>query len=123
MPVKANNHLATGLHYEQQALRFLTRSGLTLIDKNVRYAAGELDLIMRDGEQIVFVEVKFRTNNTFGGALASVTGRKQQRLKKAALLWLQKHNLLHSHSCRFDLVAINIQTKQLHYDWLKNIFQ
>ena len=123
MPVKANKHLAIGLHYEQQALTYLLDAGLRLVAKNVRYPAGELDLIMKDDEQIVFVEVKFRTNKTFGGAIASVTGRKQQRLRKAALIWLQKHNLLHSHSCRFDLVAISIQANQLRFDWLKNIFQ
>ena len=123
MPVKANKHLAIGLGYERLALNYLRQSGLVFIQKNIRYRFGELDLVMRDNETIVFIEVKYRATNTFGGALSSVTYQKQQRLEKAALAWLAEHNRSDMEPCRFDLVAITGKNCNLQFQWLKNIFQ
>jgi len=109
----------TGAGYEQQARRLLEGAGLTFIAANVRFRVGEIDLIMRDGETWVFVEVRYRRNDRFGGAAASVTRSKQQKLLKAAALWLNgRQSSLESARCRFDVVAIT----GARTDWLSDAF-
>ncbi len=78
------NQRATGAAYELFARRHLERAGLTFCASNVSLRGGELDLIMRDGQTWVFVEVRYRRNDIFGGVAASVTYRKQQRVAGAA---------------------------------------
>jgi putative endonuclease len=73
---------------EDAAARHLSDHGCTLIDRNVRYPEGELDLIVRESELIVFVEVRMRRSSAFGGAAASVDRYKQKRLMRAAQHWL-----------------------------------
>lgn len=109
----------TGTHYENQARHHLERAGLVFEAANVTYQSGEIDLIMRDGATWVFVEVRFRRNTLFGGAAASVTYRKQQRLLRAAALWLAQRNACFATTlCRFDVFAIT--SSQL--EWLPNAF-
>lgn len=109
----------TGAGYEQQARRLLENAGLTFVAANVRYRAGEIDLIMRDRMTWVFVEVRYRRNALFGGAAASVTRSKQLKLLRAAALWLRSRNSsLESADCRFDVVAIT----GTQVDWLPNAF-
>ncbi|HHT2831046.1 YraN family protein [Klebsiella aerogenes] len=109
----------TGDAWESQARRWLERHGLRFIAANAREHGGEIDLIMRDGAVIVFVEVRYRRSASYGDAAASVTPQKQQRLLKAARLWLSRQNgSFDTVDCRFDVVAftgIDIQ-------WLKNAF-
>lgn len=90
---------------EQQARAYLERQGLSLIAQNVRCKRGELDLVMRDQDTLVFVEVRYRASERFGGAAASVSTTKQARITAAAAYYLQRHpaNL----PCRFDVVAID----------------
>lgn len=109
----------TGAGYERQARRLLENAGLTFVAANVRYRAGEIDLIMRDRQTWVFVEVRYRRNALFGGAAASVTRSKQQKLLRAAALWLRNRNSsLDTADCRFDVVAITGPQ----VDWLPNAF-
>lgn len=85
----------------------------------VAVRGGELDLIMREGKTWVFVEVRYRRNDTFGGAAASVTYRKQQRLLHAAAVWLAGRGAsFDTSSCRFDVLAIT--GSQL--EWIPNAF-
>lgn len=101
------NRRLVGERYEQLALTHLTQAGLTLIARNVTYRHGELDLIMQQDATIVFIEVRFRRSAHFGGAAASVTSFKQQRLLLAATHWLAEQNKSFDHtSCRFDVFAI-----------------
>jgi len=86
-----------------------------LLERNYLCKGGELDLIMRDGASIVFVEVRLRSSATFGGALASITPAKQRRMVVAAQTWLQGKKTLPP--CRFDALAIDSG----HISWLKNI--
>lgn len=72
---------------------------------NVLCKRGELDLVMRDGDTLVFVEVRFRASARFGGAAASVDPRKQARLTAAAAYYLQRHPI--NLPCRFDVIAID----------------
>jgi len=103
---------------EQQACEYLQSHGLKLITKNFSIKAGEVDLIMRDGETLVFIEVRYRKNADFGGAVASVTAKKQQRIIKAALAYQQKH--MPQSSMRFDVVAIEGDNKNI--DWISSAF-
>ncbi len=104
---------------EQFAARYLQQQGLTLITQNYRIRAGEIDLIMQDGESLVFVEVRMRSNAQFGGAAGSIDAHKQRRLILAAQHYLA--SLPHLPPCRFDAVLMeDAQGKALR--WLKNAF-
>lgn len=114
------NRQQQGARYERIARRHLEQAGLVFVAANVRYRVGELDLIMRDGRQWVFVEVRYRRDAHFGGAAFSVTWRKQQKLLRSAALWLAARNAsFDTVDCRFDIVAITGQ--QL--TWLPDAFQ
>lgn len=90
---------------ESAALAYLQGRGLVFCARNVRYRVGELDLVMRDGSTIVFVEVRYRSPSRFGGALATVHVAKQRRLIRAAQCWLLQHRPTMTPACRFDVVA------------------
>lgn len=108
-----------GTHYEAQARRWLERKGLRFIAANVRERGGEIDLIMTHGAIVVFVEVRYRASNRFGGAAASVTPAKQQKLLRAAALWLARQNgSFDTVDCRFDVLAFTGNE----VEWLVNAF-
>ena len=119
---KLTSRRKKGNEAEQQACKHLQAHGLKLLEKNFTTKAGEVDLIMRDdkskGEMLVFVEVRFRKNADFGGATASVTPKKQQRIIKAALSYHQKH--APQSSMRFDVVAIEGDNREL--NWIQSAF-
>lgn len=108
-----------GSHYEKMAAEFLRRQGLSLITHNANYRLGELDLVMRDGPTLVFVEVRYRACTKHGHAAETITRTKQTRLIKAANCWMLA-NKINSHSAdfRFDIVAIHQMGQQI--EWLKN---
>ncbi|ANU35503.1 YraN family protein [Vibrio scophthalmi] len=113
------NKLTKGLFFESAAEQHLVSCGLSKIARNFRIKGGEIDLIMRDQDTIVFVEVRYRQNQNYGHAAETVTYSKQQRLIKTANVWLIKQGLsVHSTNFRFDLVAIHHDGKQI--DWIKN---
>lgn len=84
------NKRQQGQVYEVMAEQYLQRHHLKPVERNFTCRSGEIDLIMRDKSCVVFVEVKFRKQNHFGSAAEAVNWRKQQKLKRAALLWLKK---------------------------------
>jgi putative endonuclease len=90
---------------EELALAFLRKQGLGLIARNYRAHGGEIDLIMRHGNTVVFIEVRARNRADFGGAAASVTTTKQRRIAKAAAQYLQQAGAP-TPPCRFDVLAI-----------------
>ncbi len=93
-----------GLAFERQAAAYLETKGLTILERNWRCPGGEIDLIARHGEVLVFVEVRARSSMTFGGALASIDHRKRRRIVNSAERYLQ--GLGCTPPCRFDVVAI-----------------
>lgn len=99
---------------EERALNYLQQHGLTLVARNFRCKGGEIDLILQDRGDLVFVEVRQRASRTYGGAAASVTARKQARLIVAAQTFLQRYRT--QPGCRFDVVAIDADQ----IDWLRN---
>lgn len=93
-----------GSYGEAQAERYLRRRGYRTVEKNFSCRLGEIDLIMRDGRYIVFVEVKLRRNADFAQAREFVTRAKQQRVIAAASLWLSRHES--ELQPRFDVVEV-----------------
>lgn len=107
-----------GQHAEQLAAIYLQQQGLKLLERNYRCRFGEIDLIMQDGKEIVFVEVRLRSHSAFGGASASITPGKQQKLSRTADHYLMQHSMP---PCRFDVILMNsLKTESL--EWLKNAF-
>ncbi len=110
---------AEGDAREGQAREQLERAGLRTIERNVRYRVGEIDLVMLDAEVLVFVEVRYRREHDFGGALASVTRSKQAKLGRAAAQYLASHPQHARRACRFDVVAIGDDGSH----WLRDAFR
>lgn len=106
-----------GSQAEEDALQFLLRNGLNLVDRNYRCRFGEIDLIMQNGDELVFVEVRKRKNMDFGGAAQSVSYAKQSRLIKTAKHFLMKYR--QAPACRFDVIAMEGDKCQ----WLKNVIE
>ncbi len=108
-----------GEKFEQKAREFLERNGLKFVAANQQFKCGELDLIMRQGDTFVFVEVRQRKSNRFGSAVESIDYRKQQKWLDAANMWLFiKHKQsLDTANCRFDVVAFEGNNPPL---WIPN---
>ncbi|MDT0605107.1 YraN family protein [Thalassotalea castellviae] len=112
-----------GDFWELYAERYLTDNGLCLLSKNFHSRQGEIDLIMKENDCFVFVEVKYRKNNQFGGAISAVSQQKQQKIIKTATFFLQQQNLNeYNTACRFDIVAIEGDANKPKIQWLKNAF-
>lgn len=92
---------------------------MRLITQNWNCRGGELDLVMLDGDTVVFVEVRYRRHAAWGGALESVDARKRQRLALAAEQFLQRESGWRKHPCRFDVVALSPNEPP---NWLRNAF-
>lgn len=99
---------------EDRALAYLQQQGLTLVERNFLCKAGELDLVMRDGPHLVFVEVRERNNPSFGGAAASISPAKQRRILRAAKFYLLR--FVKMPPCRIDVVTIDGER----LNWLRN---
>jgi putative endonuclease len=104
---------------ERAAECYLTKHGLKLVTRNFRTRFGEIDLIMRDGDTLVFVEVRMRKGQSFGGAAASIGNTKQGRLVAAAQQYLS--DLKHPPACRFDALLLG-DTEAREVEWIKNAF-
>ncbi len=94
-----------GQEAEERAKRYLEAQGLELLARNWRCRLGEIDLIFRDRDTLVFVEVRSRQRGDFGGAAESLTARKLKRLQRAAALYLARNR--HPGAARFDVVLID----------------
>ena len=112
---------STGRAAEDAAFRHLERQGLKLIERNWSCRYGELDLVMLDGDTVVFVEVRARRHATWGGAAASIDARKRGKLITTAECFLQRFPRWSCHPCRFDVVAI-MTREPAHLDWIQNAF-
>ena len=105
-----------GSHSEDRAAAYLTGCGLAIVERNYRIRLGEVDLIARDGDTLVFVEVRMRSHSHFGGALESITPRKQRRIAAAANMYLRQFP--RAPRCRFDVIALDAGEIR----WLKGAF-
>jgi putative endonuclease len=101
---------------EERAARFLRKQGLQIRERNFRCRGGEIDLVCEDLGNLVFVEVRYRSSDHYGGALASVDRRKRQRLITAARHYLARNG---DAVCRFDVVGITGDDMQ----WIRDAFR
>jgi putative endonuclease len=110
-----------GREGEDRAARFLAKRGYRILERNFRTPSGEIDLIALHQGEVVFVEVKTRTSDTFGAPELAVTPQKQRRMAKAALGYLRRRKL-HQVPCRFDVVAISAATEK-EVELIQNAFE
>jgi len=113
----------SGALAEAQAEAYLQQHGLVTRVKNYRAKQGEIDLIMTQGDTLVFVEVRLRTNPYFTSAAETVDYRKQQKMIKTAQQFLLQQRLTDKVPCRFDVIAIdNTPNKPNSIQWIQNAF-
>ena len=119
---------ARGAAVEAAACAHLQRAGLRAIAANANYRGGELDLVMldgggRDGACVVFVEVRYRSHDGFGGGAASIDAGKRRRLIHAAQLFLAAHREYAHAPCRFDVVEASGDPAAPRLNWLRDAFR
>lgn len=123
MPGGAAAPRARGEMVERAAETWLQQHGLQSITQNFQRRGGEIDLVMREGETLVFVEVRFRKTDHFGSPVESVTAGKQRKLLQTAQLFLLAHPQWRNTPCRFDIVAARPgDNGTLRFEWIKNAF-
>ena len=116
-PARLSPRQQQGQHYERQAEAHLLKRGLKAVESNYRCRGGEIDLIMRDGATLVFVEVRQRASASHGGAAASISNEKKRRLVAAAQNYLLRYREIPP--CRFDVIAIDGAA----VDWISNAIE
>lgn len=104
----APRNSSVGSYGERVAAQRLIAEGMVLVDRNWRCPAGEIDLVLRDGDVVVFCEVKTRTSAAFGHPLEAVRPEKAARLRRLAAMWLQAHDV-HARGVRIDVVGVLLQ--------------
>ena len=112
----------TGDRFEAIARDMLERAGLEFMQANFLTRAGEIDLVMRDGDTTVFVEVRYRARTRFSDALATVTADKQRKLIRAAQVFLLRYPSLGQRPCRFDVVAFDGSPDTAQSQWCRGAF-
>ena len=113
---------ACGQHYEDIACARLQAAGLRLVERNANSRHGEIDLIMLDGEILVFVEVRYRSSARSGDGLDSVGPNKRTKLIRAASLWLAAQPQHARRTARFDVVGLTGDTAMPELEWIKSAF-
>lgn len=109
-----------GYAAENQARQYLTQQGLVWVTSNYRCRWGELDLIMKDKDFLVFIEVRSRVSNEYGGALASINLHKKKKIIKTASHYLVTNNLWDKCLVRFDVISLQGELKTM--EWIKDAF-
>ncbi len=109
-----------GRDAEDYALAYLQRRGLRLLARNWRWRGGEIDLILKEGDTLVFAEVRCRSDARFGGAVDSVDRRKRHRLLEGAALYLARHG--GDVPVRFDVVAMALGADGFQVEWIRGAF-
>ena len=117
------DHRRLGNYGEMLARRILEDQGYEIIHHKYYTRYGELDLIARDGNQLVFIEVKTRISKAFGSGLEAITKRKRVHLLRTAFCYLQQHNY-QDFPCRFDIITLNLdhQGKLVNYQLITDAF-
>lgn len=116
-----NSKQILGQEGEKTAEKYLRKKGYRLVERNYRCPAGELDLIALDRRVIVFIEVKTRSDESFGSPLESVHRQKQKRMIRAALFFLSQHRL-HDREARFDVIGISFSGGKPLIEHIQNAF-
>ena len=111
--------MTSGNGAEDRAASFLVERGLKIIERNYRCRFGEIDLVAREGSTVVFVEVRARASDAFGGAAASITHAKRRKLLATARYYLRCHGAREA-ACRFDVVLLTGAEPRI--EWIENAF-
>lgn len=112
----------SGAAAEHAAAAWLLTHGLSCLERNFRCRGGEIDLVMRDQETLVFVEVRLRNRSDFGSAIESVTATKQRRIIHAAQYYLATHPSYANIACRFDVLAAKHENEAIEWEWIRDAF-
>lgn len=110
------NNRETGQRYEDMAVRYLRGRGYEIVRRNYRCPYGEIDVIARDGDTLVFVEVKYRGSAYWGAPWEAVNARKRRRISRAALSFYSGNGYEQDVSCRFDVIGIERGGKITHIE-------
>jgi len=122
MSANATFRQVRGRMAEDAALAYLTARGLRLLERNARFAVGELDLVLMHGDTLVFAEVRQRKSDAFGGAAHSIDARKRRKCALAAQCWLKRNPRLADAPCRFDAVLLTGTEGDWRIEWLQGAF-
>lgn len=114
----ANNKRSVGNQYEELACSYLMKQGLKIVKRNFRVRQGEIDIVAKDGNTLVFVEVKYRKNTKTGYPEEAVSFKKQQQICKIAMFYYSFYHIYADTPCRFDVVAVCHNSVR----WIKNAF-
>ena len=126
MSVSKLTHVYVGNLAEADACTFLQGQGLRLLERNFKIKTGEIDLVMQDGDYVVFVEVKMRTHEKYGSAIEVISSVKQSRIIRAATFYLLKQHQYFKARCRFDVVGISPHKKirrAQKITWIRDAFR
>jgi putative endonuclease len=115
------NHIATGDKGEQFAAEYLRKLGYKIVDTKYRAKTGEIDIIAKDKEFLVFVEVKTRRSSAYGLPAEAVNYRKQQKIINTALCFLKQRGMVDS-ACRFDILEIYLEREAIQCNHIVNAF-
>lgn len=119
---KLKTRIGTGKSGEDLAVRYLKKQGYTIVERNYRQRIGEIDIIARDGECLVFVEVKARRSKKYGSPFEAVDSRKQHQISRVALEYMTRYN--HQDvAARFDVVAVQFDGATSTVELMKNAFE
>lgn len=112
-----------GNRSEQLACSFLEQKGYHLLQKNFSSRWGEIDLIFRKGQDLIFVEVRSKSSGRYGQPLETITSKKQEHLRRTAQYYLCQHRELEQCYCRFDVISVLWQEGKAQLQWLTDAFQ
>ena len=110
-----------GRHCEDRAVRFLRENGYRILERNFRSPFGEIDAVARDGDSLVFVEVKSRTSPLFGPPYLRITRQKRRNIVRSALSYMKKYSLFET-DCRIDVVSISLDKEEGAIELIKDAF-
>jgi putative endonuclease len=119
---KPMNKREFGGQLETFACDRLKQKGCRIVAVNFECKLGEIDIIAEDDATLVFVEVRYRKQNKFGGAIESVDFKKQSKIIKTAQFYLQQRQLTNKVACRFDVIALEGDPQRLAFNWIKSAF-
>ncbi|HEX6831920.1 MAG TPA: YraN family protein [Rudaea sp.] len=114
---------SVGAQWENAALAHLLRAGLKPLDRNFSCRYGEIDIVARDHETVVFVEVRFRNDAAHGDGTASVGAAKREKLARTAQIWLQARPQLADAPCRFDVIGCSGTAQNARIEWVRGAFE
>ncbi len=115
------DRMAVGKQGEDFTCAYLARNGKKILCRNYRAKKGEIDIIVRDGDTVAFVEVKTRTGSAYGTPGEAVTYRKQQMIAQTAR-WYLAQNKLFDMNARFDVAEVYVRTDGMRMNYIKNAF-